>query len=575
MQSKKREWLHGSDFLLYPDKEAKEKGKVGCCMHCWKEFGNERTLRYEHKNFCTMLNSKDETKMVQTEISSFTKSKVRNKEDEKIREIVLFICETATPINAVQNKHFRTLTMSNYSSAKIREEIIRYSFELKEETKKKISHRLVSFVVDGATINSTSGWYAVGLATRTEIYFYDVYHLASTTTIALSTKVNEIIDEIQNETNAKVIGACTDNAPNIANVFNTTHKDGIAINFSKYLLRVPCQAHTTNLVDVTYCRENPEYNELLSKIKAFCSKASSKKIHELLGINRACPLIREQRWFTEYEALSWVVTNRSVIEENFDTISELIDFNKCPINDDWELLLNALAPLHKYTRHVESDVKPLGESFDNLVEMKTELLRISDTNKFARDLLDIVIRRWSSTSDEDLLKLAYFVTPSHFMMWRRNYILRGQKVGCGAASLNERLLFHQMNEELSKIIDTTVKYGHAYNFDFEEKRDVISYLLTTPKPAFALTYFWEMRKAASPEIVKTALEVDHMAIDVHDCENIFDFYNYVSSLPSSEAFIERVFSNMRALFPVSRSSVNDDLIRAQTLVRIISSLNEE
>ena len=84
--------------------------------------------------------------------------------------------------------------MSNYSSTNIREEIIRYSFELKEETKKKISHRLVSFVVDGATINSTSGWYAVGLATRTEIYFYDVYHLASTTTIALSTKVNEIID---------------------------------------------------------------------------------------------------------------------------------------------------------------------------------------------------------------------------------------------------------------------------------------------------------------------------------------------------------------------------------------------
>ena len=87
MQGKKREWLHGSDFLLYPDKEAKEKGKVGCCMHCWKEFGNERTLRYEHKNFCTMLNSKDETKMVQTEISSFTKSKVRNKEDEKSEKL--------------------------------------------------------------------------------------------------------------------------------------------------------------------------------------------------------------------------------------------------------------------------------------------------------------------------------------------------------------------------------------------------------------------------------------------------------------------------------------------------------
>ena len=70
-------------------------------MHCWK---NE-ALRYEHKNFSTMLNCKDGTKMVQTDISSFTKGKVRSKDDKKIREIVLFICETAMPINVVQNKY--------------------------------------------------------------------------------------------------------------------------------------------------------------------------------------------------------------------------------------------------------------------------------------------------------------------------------------------------------------------------------------------------------------------------------------------------------------------------------------
>ena len=62
-------------------------------------------------------------------------------------------------------------------------------------------------------------------------------------------------------------------------------------------------------------------------------------------------------------------------------------------------------------------------------------------------------------------------------------------------------------------------------------------------------------EAASSEIVKTALEVNHMTIEIHDCENIFDFYNYALY--------------MRAQFPVSRSSVNDDLIRAQTLIRTI------
>ena len=58
-----------------------------------------------------------------------------------------------------------------------------------------------------------------------------------------------------------------------------------------------------------------------------------------------------------------------------------------------------------------------------------------------------------------------------------------------------------------------------------------------------------------------------------DVEKISEFYLKLISLPSSEAFCERIFANMRTLFPDSRFSCKDDLIRAQTLIRVVLSLD--
>ena len=61
-------------------------------------------------------------------------------------------------------------------------------------------------------------------------------------------------------------------------------------------------------------------------------------------------------------------------------------------------------------------------------------------------------------------------------------------------------------------------------------------------------------------------------MEIKDVGSICEFFCKMRSLPSNEAFCERIFANMRLLFPDSRCSCKDDLIRAQTLIRMTLSL---
>ena len=53
------------------------------------------------------------------------------------------------------------------------------------------------------------------------------------------------------------------------------------------------------------------------------------------------------------------------------------------------------------------------------------------------------------------------------------------------------------------------------------------------------------------------------------------FFQCFISLPSTEAFCERVFKNMRELFDESRKAVHDDLIKAQTIIRMHILMEKE
>ena len=354
------DWKEGKDytFFQFPD----EKHNIGICKHCSNKFTNRNYLTYQHQDHCRGFQSRDQNRpKIRKSIKEYFIDSNKQKEDELIK-IVKYICENSIAINTTQSQTFKELFKSSFSEEKIRKGIIDYAEKMQTETKNEIKGKTVSIVIDGATINENSGWYAVGLSTKSSVFLYDIYHMASTTTIALTHKINEVIEEIQGETDAVVVGACSDNASNIANVFDPEHPEGLAQQHHKYLLRIPCQAHTANLVNATYARNNQNYNALRSKIKGFATKAAEQNIHISLDISKRCPLIREQRWYTEYDTLKWIINNRKKIEDSWDAIKSNFNNQRCPITDEWELLFKALKPLRYYVTVVEANICTIGRA---------------------------------------------------------------------------------------------------------------------------------------------------------------------------------------------------------------------
>ena len=561
-------WNEGKDYTIFKQQDA--EGNIGICNHCARKFSNRNYLRYQHKNFCSKMPLCTKRKMP---LDYYFKDS-HTETDKKLIALVKYICYHGATLASTQSVFSKLVFGVSFSEETIRDAIIQYAKDIQDETRQKIHKSIVAFVIDGATINESSGWYAIGISTRDRVFIYDIVHMASTTTISLTHQINEIIDNIREETDAIVVGACSDNAPNIANVFNPTHPNGLAIVHGKYLLRISCQAHTANLVTATYERNNPYYSQLRSQIKSFATKASEKSIHTSLGISDRCPLIRDQRWFTEHDALKWIIKNRKTIEDSWEILSDEFELTNCPITDEWNQLFEALQPLRDFVANVETNVCVIGKAWEHYQKMKNSLQSISSSNKFASDLLEIVIQRWKTTADADLLHLASFVSPANHIQWKQTYASLARMFQHGGMPDNEKQMFAEMTKEADIMVSTTIKYASHMGYAFNNNASLIHFILTAANLSVNHIgpYYWHENGACSDDI---ACDASRQGIDTSsaDVSSVCEFFCRLISLPSSEAFCERIFARMRSLFPKTRSSCNDDLVKAQTLIRVTLQLD--
>ena len=106
-----------------------------------------------------------------------------------------------------------------------------------------------------------------------------------------SKTIKEVIDEFEGKAKALFIGACTDNASNISNCFDSSKDDSLQKVYGKFIIRVSCQAHTANLVVVTYARSNPYFSRLQSKIRGYTWSLHNDNTHLLFNIST--------RWFNQ------------------------------------------------------------------------------------------------------------------------------------------------------------------------------------------------------------------------------------------------------------------------------------
>ena len=221
-------WISGEDYLIYDKPD--DQNYIGECIHCKKKYKNIVSLVYQHKKFCTSKAAHHMNQLTIENALDLTRkrnSKNTDKNKEKLRKIAYFLCENGLSINVTQSKSFKALTGYNYTEAEIRKTIIDMADEIKNETTKKFNNKISSIVIDGASIIGQPSWYAIGLATETSLHLYDVYHFSNSTTLVITEQLNKIIEEIEKQCCCLVVGASSDNAKNITNVFSPDHQNGL------------------------------------------------------------------------------------------------------------------------------------------------------------------------------------------------------------------------------------------------------------------------------------------------------------------------------------------------------------
>ena len=567
MKSESLSSIEGQDYIIFKTPDA--QGFKGQCLHCKNKTKNLKYLKYDHPKHCTQLKAKEEFKTYCIEKMRKYHPTAKNDEElTSIRKVVRFLCENCVSINATQSRSFKAIHGSSYSDEAIRKEIIKYAAELKQKTIDAIRNKYVSIVVDGATINSP-GWYCIGLTTNTSIHYYGCYHLAETTTRAISNKIEEVIKEIEGKSKAKVIGASSDNASNISNVFDPDKDDSLFKMFGRHIIRVPCQAHTAQLILASLEKEMYEFSSLRSRIQNYVNYLHYDTDPKMFGISTRCPPIRIQRWCTEFNALKWVITYAPKLRAASNNLKDYI--RPCPITQSWITLKDALAPISKFTWAVEANIMPLAKAYNLLIETQKSIDDLAQKdNKYAKKIQSIMKTRWNSTADINLMQLCSDTQKNAHMCFKHEFkqittLLAGPEK---SQLLQDR--YQKLKARREQNIKTTMKYGKLLGFDFDASETEISYILTRAykKSGFSMLPYWEEIRSESELNIKEAKTTYEITIDKDTFENITEFYHMIQHLPSSEAFCERVFKNMRELFPQQRAAAHDDLVEAQTFIRM-------
>lgn len=565
-------WLSNVDYILYPTPDS--LGNIGHCCHCQKKSKNISYLIYQHQKHCVAKASnhkKQQTIEKSLDLSRKRNSQNTDKKEEKLKKIARFICENSISINVTQTQSFRDLVGYTFSECEIRKCILDMADEIKESTKKHIKYKLLSIVIDGATIIGTPGWYAVGLSTENKIFLYDVYHFSNSTTFTITENLIKIINDIENSCKCQIIGASSDNAKNIANVFDTKHKHGLAVVHKKFLIRSPCQAHTSNLVCRDLQKNNEEISKLFGLIRAYALDVRQKNVYSLFDINLNCPLVRDTQWHTEYSALEWLVKNKDKLNQGYNNIPNSMPWDECPIDDDWILLERALRPLANFCRAVEADVCPLYEAYEHYTALQNDLNMMKSENRFAEKVLTEVHKRWMSTADIQLMKLA------HSVGYDSVYVLRNELKELTKVTSVQRVTgtpeqqrIKELIEEFDCITNGVITYATSLGLDLNERFAEVNFVLKYVEPLVRHREHnsWQSAYSNPLSYFDNTAKQYHLNIDCKIAREVCFFIAALRSLPSSEAYCERVFAKMRRLFPNYREKCKDDLVRAQTVVKL-------
>jgi hypothetical protein len=335
----------------------------------------------------------------------------------------------------------------------------------------------------------------------------------------------------------KVVGVCSDNA----SPFET--------------IRIACGNHTCNLIPNNFAMEFPLFNNLRTQLAAISHFLRKKSNLEEVRVKKSspnlpkCPLFQPQRWNTEFFILDYIVKH---FEEYSTQLTKEFPFLASHFADilDFHAVLK---PLADFSISIEENMCTQGELFLKLTKLKMAYQNLA--NPYAENFLNYIESRFHSTADETFSELCYRFTLEGIIQFREEYPLPEETEIFTSKKIRTLGLKFE-----DKFIDLYLKFEwFAQRFEMKLSESMQN-------------TFRSMLVVFSEKNISIIFNNFHIpkipGIPDDDLYILKRCHRMLSTLPSSEAFCERVFSHFRNLLPKNRFSTKENNLRNMLLIRI-------